>query len=172
MKKTIINGLKDLKNKESIVNASKERINALEMTKEYEETADDLFFDEKADDSWIIKFIKQKNSKKSYIESNLIRKEEAIKIIDKLIEKEKRENLIIELEVNQITKALESLDEKERTILKLKYIDNLTWLNVEFKYNEIYEESYITFSGLRKIANKAVDKLFPILKAFYEMQNL
>lgn len=172
MKKTIINGLKDLKNKQSVVNASIERINALEMTKEYEETADDLFFDEKADDSWIIKFIKQKNSKKSYIESNLIRKEEAIKIIDKLIEREKRENLIIELEVNQITKALESLDEKERTILKLKYIENLTWLNVEFKYNEIYEENYITFSGLRKIANKALDKLFPILKPFYEMQNL
>lgn len=109
------------------------------------------------------------NFKHSPVERFVNDKEEAIEIIKEWIEEDKSRLYPLELEINQIDAALNSLTSCQRYIVECKYFDNMQWRDIEISFNNNFKQrNDLTVEALRKINNEAKDKLFDILRPFYE----
>lgn len=107
-------------------------------------------------------------NKSSIVEKTFDKRESKLEEVKKLIKKEKSNIYFLKQELNQIDKAMEALSQEEKYIVECKYIENMLWAKVEFKFNEKFrDDDYITISGIRKVSNKAIEKIDKIISPFY-----
>lgn len=157
--------LRNYKLKKTLIKASEDRISLYETMIEKPEIIENYYTKSNVENVLPKTF---SGNKSSIVEKTFDMRDSKIKEIKQLINKEKSDNFFLKQELNQIDKAMEALSEEEQYILECKYIENMLWAKVEFKFNERFrEEDYITTSGIRKISNKAIEKINKIISPFY-----
>lgn len=171
MKKIVESALKDYKRKKSLVETSKERISAWNYALNNFDVVEDVFANSKPDDCWILGSNRSSYpTNNSFVESELIKRESNIELLQKFIREEESRMFLLNLEVSQIEKALGSLNTQEVFIVECKYFENMTWINTEKNFNEKFiDDGYITVAGLRKINSNSILKIVDILSPFYSM---
>lgn len=107
----------------------------------------------------------------STIETEVIMQEKEVEITKEillqLIAGEKSKIYPLQIELEQINMAFDSLSKQEMSILEWKYMDNLEWRNVEISYFEQYKIN-LTEETLRKKAQTSINTLHRILRNFYD----
>jgi hypothetical protein len=73
------------------------------------------------------------------------------------------------LEVEQIGIALAALTAEQRAVIESKYLEGMTWRNIEIIFNEKFSRNrvYVTEEGLQKINNSSLEILWEILGPLY-----
>lgn len=105
----------------------------------------------------------------SMVEYQVLSEEKQIEILKQWIRDEQSRIYPLQIEVEQITGALNALTEKERYIIECKYFENMIWRDVEIHYNEKYRQrNYITFEGLKNNNRRALELMTRILKPYYK----
>lgn len=102
-------------------------------------------------------------------ENYIIGKEITVETIKIWISQDESRIFPIKIEIEQIEKALEGLTRQERCVIELKYFENMFWRDIELSFNNLYrQKNYITDIRLKQINKDALNKLYKILKPFYE----
>ena len=93
-------------------------------------------------------------------------------MIEEWIKEDKSRISPLEIEVEQIEKAIEGLTTWEQFIIKCKYFESMYWCNVELSFNEqFHPKNYIPSETLKDYSSKAISKLIEILEPFYRVHS-
>lgn len=109
----------------------------------------------------------------SIVEYEVLEWEEQVEILKEWIREEHSRIYPLQIELEQITGALNALTEQERFIIECKYFENMFWRDIEVHFNDKYrQQNYITFEGLKNINRKALNLMGKILQPFYNRFNV
>lgn len=90
-------------------------------------------------------------------------------LLEEWIKEDKSRIAFLEIEVEQIEKAMNGLTTWEKYIIEFKYFDNINWCNIERSFNENFKtKNYIQEPTLKDINTKALRKLESILSSYCE----
>ena len=104
----------------------------------------------------------------SYIEREVIDKEEAVELLKEWIEDDSSRIYPYQLEIEQIDTALEALTKPQKYIIECKYFEDMFWREIEISFNDRFRTSnFITSEGIRKLNRQALDLLVNILEPYY-----
>ncbi|AWZ48308.1 hypothetical protein C3495_05500 [Clostridiaceae bacterium 14S0207] len=105
----------------------------------------------------------------SVSEEYMIDKELNKHIIEEWIREDQSRIFFKKLEIEQIDKAINGcLNEQEKLVIKLKYLEGMYWKDVEFNYNsEFRQRNYVTYETLKKNNRNILKRLTDILEPFY-----
>jgi len=105
------------------------------------------------------------------VEVSVLKREVAREIVQKWINDDKRDILVLKLEVEQIESALNALSREQLFVVESKFFEKWTWSAIEKEFNEKFRNvynSYVGDAGIRKIKREAVGILCNILRNFYK----
>lgn len=113
------------------------------------------------------------HSGKSQVEREVFSAEEerelSRELVEEWIKEDKSRISMLEIEVDQIEKAMTSLTPWEKYIIERKYFDNASWVSIELSFNEQFKtRNYIPSETLRNYNKCAIDKMSAVLGPFYE----
>lgn len=108
----------------------------------------------------------------SEVEYQVLSREQQAELLKEWIWDEHSRIYPLQIEVEQLTGALNALTEQQRFIIESKYFENMYWRDIEMSYNDQYrKKNYITFEGLKNINRKSLELLAKILTPYYERFN-
>ena len=104
----------------------------------------------------------------SPVEYEVLSGEKQAEILKQWIKDEHSRIYPLQIEVEQVTGALNALPEQQRFIIESRYFENMYWREVEDRFNDKYrKDNYITFEGLKDINRKSLQLITKILKPYY-----
>lgn len=108
----------------------------------------------------------------SPVEYEVLSEEKQADILKQWIKDEHSRIYPLQIEVEQLTGALNALTEQQRYIIECKYFENMIWRDIEMNYNDKYrQQNYITFEGLKNKNRESLQTITRILKPYYDRFN-
>lgn len=158
--------LRNMKEKKAIIQITLERIEVYKRALNNPEEHDGLFMGSGREPGM--------PSGKGYkptsvVEHRVLSVEKQVEILKEWVREEQSRIYPLQIEVEQLTGALNALTDHQRFIIESKYFENMYWRDIEMSYNDKYrQKNYITFEGLKNINRKSLELLTRILKPYYE----
>lgn len=161
--KVIENALREYKSKKSVIETSLARIEAYQkLINEHQD------FFEVMLSSPVEPGMPKSHNGGSSPEFTTLQKDEAIKQFKEWIKEEESRIYPLQLEIDQIGKALEALNRQERFVIECKFFEKMIWRDIENSVNENFKQKeYITIRGLQHQVEASMKLITSILKPFY-----
>ena len=104
----------------------------------------------------------------SSVEMVLKNKEKAIETLREWIKDDYSRIYPYQIELEQLTGALNALNKQQMFIIECKYFEGMFWREIEKGFNDKFrEQNYITGEGVRKINRQTLELLGKIVEPYY-----
>jgi len=109
----------------------------------------------------------------SPVEFDILSKEDEIQRLKEWIKEDKSKIYMLQIEMEQLTAALNAITNQKRYIVECKYFEKMFWRDIEISFNNKFrQQNYISTEGIRKLNRQALYTLSEILSPFYDRINL